>query len=428
MATLKYRNQNGDWISINNQKIIILHLTEHVDRYGYITYTVTSISNNSELNITNNKDFVNLVREKGIDNFLFYLEKNNILHLMTTIQIDEKVNRLRLESASLEYIDGFQTYTVHKIDFYAENANEIEGIYDDTDVSGGPCLIEGTLINMADGTKKAIENIEPGDMILSYNPTTESIVPAVAIQAYPTGLSRDFVTYHFSNGKYITAYKVHGIYNKKWGTIADIQDLNQDATLISSNNEAVSYCHKDRTEIPGTAKKRYNLISSNNLYFANDILLGHKPFRKNQFISRKKIQIPLDIKEVWDQDVQDYDAFNLATVSSNFNEEIKEINTIRIEKQRLIQKNKKLLNDSDYKNQKRVEGLIEDAEWEEYKKQRASWRKEINDNEEAYFLNEQRYQEKLAKYRNHQTPKTLFDKCCDRDNDIFEKVKNYFNK
>ncbi len=35
--------------------------------------------------------------------------------------------------------------------------------------SGGGCLVFGTLISMADGTKKAIENIVAGDEVVSYN-------------------------------------------------------------------------------------------------------------------------------------------------------------------------------------------------------------------------------------------------------------------
>ena len=41
------------------------------------------------------------------------------------------------------------------------------------------CLIEGTPINMYDGTYKNIEAVEPGDLVLSYNPVTKKQTPNI---------------------------------------------------------------------------------------------------------------------------------------------------------------------------------------------------------------------------------------------------------
>ena len=40
--------------------------------------------------------------------------------------------------------------------------------------SNNPCLIEGTPINMADGTEKPVELVHKGDIVLSYDPNTNT--------------------------------------------------------------------------------------------------------------------------------------------------------------------------------------------------------------------------------------------------------------
>ena len=47
-----------------------------------------------------------------------------------------------------------------------------------------PCIMEGTPMNMADGSEKLIEDIRSGDIILSYDSATETNVPAVVIDCY----------------------------------------------------------------------------------------------------------------------------------------------------------------------------------------------------------------------------------------------------
>lgn len=72
-----------------------------------------------------------------------------------------------LDEASGKTINNTTNTTIDFDDFY--------GAEDDSSSGGGPgggsggCLVYGTLIDMADGTTKAIENIVAGDKVVSYN-------------------------------------------------------------------------------------------------------------------------------------------------------------------------------------------------------------------------------------------------------------------
>ena len=61
------------------------------------------------------------------------------------------------------------------------------GVRNNTGGGTDPCLIEGTLITMADGTQKPIEEVKKGELILSYDPNTATQTSAIVIDAYVTG-------------------------------------------------------------------------------------------------------------------------------------------------------------------------------------------------------------------------------------------------
>ena len=291
-----------------------------------------------------------------------------------------------------------------------------------------PCLIEGTPINMFDGTEKPIEQVRAGDIVLSYNPITESQVPAVVLEAYPTGAERQYTVYNFSNGKHLTIYGLHGYYDKVSGTTQDIRDINRDKRLIDIDSNVIQWAGSRERYFAGKKKVRYNILTSNNLYFANGILLGSRPHNKLQYYLDRNIKLPENIESVWQQDCDDYNDYNEFLTDANFYKEVADDYQELAKSKNIIRVNKKRLELSDYKNAKQVEGLLNEEEWNSAKDKRSIYRHQINDNEILMKQHQKNVDDVIARYRQGKTSKSIFEACCERDNAIFEKVKNYFNK
>lgn len=289
-----------------------------------------------------------------------------------------------------------------------------------------PCLVEGTPINMADGSVKAVEALQAGDVVQSYDPVSGTLVAAVVVDAYVTGYSRKFAVYSFSDGRFLTVYGQHGIYNAASGTTKDIQGLNRNDKIVNIDGETVQWTGTRQMFYHGAKKRRYNLVTSNNLYFANGILLGHKPFSKLQRVLDAHVTVSEEIVEVWQSDCDDYNRYNAFLVSPEFHAEMKEASQNRARAEHIIAVNKKRLADSDYKAQKYVEGVLDESEWSEAKGKRAAWRKEIGDNEAVFEESRKRCEEIVLKYRGDTTARSMFEACCTRDNAIFDAVKAHF--
>ena len=299
----------------------------------------------------------------------------------------------------------------------------IEGTYDNS------CLIEGTSINMADGTEKAVEDLKTGDIVQSYDPATNTLVPAVVIKAYITGASRKYTAYNFSDGRYLTVYGMHGFYNEKSGMTKDIREINRNDRLINISGESIQWAGSRDVYFAGAKKLRYNVVTSNNLYFANGLLLGSRPYNKLQIALDRHLEISDSIKAVWQQDCDDYNNYTSYLNNPDFYMEIKDSYQELAKAKNIINVNKKRLANTDYKAQKFVEGLLNEEEWTTAKNNRALYRKEINDNESVITERRTQIDEIIAKYRGTEnTPRSIFEACCTRDNAIFEEVKAYFVK
>lgn len=214
--------------------------------------------------------------------------------------------------------DGVDQYTCNKCDAQWTKPSP-GGCYDEDDdgicdrcfkpIKPTTCLLEGTPIMMADGTTKAIEDIQPGDLLQSYNPITKEQTTAVAIESYATGENTDFDVYHFSNGNSAHIYIKHGFYNARTGCVQNLKEITDEDMLLDINGEVVT-CARIDTEHFDVPKKRYNLITSNNLYYADNVLLGHSPWFKYKLIQKRNYTIPDDILKLFKRDLLAYRQFH----------------------------------------------------------------------------------------------------------------------
>lgn len=292
------------------------------------------------------------------------------------------------------------------------------------------CLVEGTLIDMADGTSKPIEEIEPGELIKSYNPITKELTDAVVIDAYPTGKNRRYSAYNFTDGRSLVLFGYHQFYDDVTGTTVDIRKINNDHRLINIDKETdVKWAGTRYVLYHGLRKNRYNLISSNNLYFANGVLLGHKPFQKLEYVEDHSKSISDAIAKLWEQDCEDYNAVTASPADASVYLELKDVYEEYAEAENQIAIHKKKLADTDYKSIKRSENLIDDDEWEIIAADRQKWRDIVNENQVKF--DEQRAKINAAWRKRRPagwSDRSLFETCFERDNAAFELIKNYYVK
>ncbi len=78
------------------------------------------------------------------------------------------------------------------------------------------CLIEGTLITLADGTQKKIEDLEYGDQLLVFNHETGRMEAGILIMLDHTDVPRDWynvINLVFSNDEVLRIHNVHGLFD-----------------------------------------------------------------------------------------------------------------------------------------------------------------------------------------------------------------------
>lgn len=322
-----------------------------------------------------------------------------------------------------EYLD---TYPFYAINFTIIGYTKILKIKEIT-AEINPCLIEGTEITMSDNSIKTIEQVKAGDIVLSYDPIAKTKTNAIVLAAYKTGSSNDFMTYSFENGSFITAYGIEGYYENTEGAIKDLQKITKQDELITQDLTYTYFYLKKPYFHHGEKKNRYSLIVSNNLYFANGILLGHSPYKKYWGILEGLFTVPNDIKTIYKEECNKYNEFTDFINTKEYQAEVADSYSKLAKANEAIRTYKEKLSETDYKVQKYTEGVLTEAEWEEAKANRAAWRQVVNDNQELRRSLSTSVKTILNKYRKGITPKDLFEESCTKDNESFEIIKNYFD-
>lgn len=112
------------------------------------------------------------------------------------------------------------------------------------------CLVEGTQITLADGTTKAVENLQMGDMLIVFNHETGSYEYAPLLCNIHANVEADYydiINLHFSDGTLLRIVDEHGLFDKDLNKYVYINDENADdfvghkfVSVTCKNGETIS--------------------------------------------------------------------------------------------------------------------------------------------------------------------------------------------
>ena len=237
------------------------------------------------------------------------------------------------------------------------------------------CLEEGTLITMSDGSKKEIQELKQGDLVLGYdfenNKTCETICLG-SIETFSTEFKNFYI---FDNGKVLSTSEHHTIYDCATMNPIDVRNCVVGMKTLDINKEEVSLLAQHLNIISKNKSKYYQFITSNNTYFANEILNANYPADKLVWIREAMHQeIPEEIMEIFLEDSKETFGFEYIGTQEFLDDSLESLKEIR-KRQAIVDKNKKFLEDTDYVAIKKSEGCQVD---ESIIEQRESAREEIN--------------------------------------------------
>lgn len=247
------------------------------------------------------------------------------------------------------------------------------------------CLLEGTKISMADGSQKNIEDIQPGDLVKSINIETGEEINAVVLHLQLKDVKNEMTQLVFEDGSVLKTNGTHDIYNATKGTwvLSDL-DLELDDEILKEDGNHVKFIGTYNW-IGATKGKLYNfydIVTSNNCYYADGILCAHNPIRQftwlNPVMNSYADFIPEYLREI----VATYKDENARENDLLDNEEYRKESIQLFIKQRKKEKQletiKSKLAETDYVTIKSSEGISITPKMQELLNSRSKWREEFN--------------------------------------------------
>lgn len=129
------------------------------------------------------------------------------------------------------------------------------------------CFVAGTVVLMAGGAVKCIEDVRVGDKVKSYNPATGKVSEKRVLQTFENEVD-ELVTVSTSDGQQVTATPGHKFYaNNDW---VSAEDLRAGDVLVNVNGKKV-IVEQVQHELLDSPVKVYNFeVADNHTYFVGD--------------------------------------------------------------------------------------------------------------------------------------------------------------
>lgn len=219
------------------------------------------------------------------------------------------------------------------------------------------CVLEGTKITMADGSKKAIEDIKPGDEVLGYNFETGETVPTVVVMNLHEKPSRTTRMNLFSDGTMLSTVGEHHIFEVDGDPCRDVNDLKTDSKVMKENGDIVTFNgYYNRTD---ALFESYNLLTSNNTYFAEGIMNSCFPPAKFNHLKERHVDMPTQLFNEVETELNYSRDGAYRLNNPDFIREVIELTKNKRSIYETIKSDKKELADSDWSTIKLCEQVLE---------------------------------------------------------------------
>lgn len=353
-----------------------------------------------------------------------------------TVALKSDLNSFCTTSELNSSIDNKLTnyYTKNQVD------NLLSGL-DTGGSSGGTtdpeaCLIAGTQITMTDGSFKNVEDVKEGDLIKSLNPVTGEETEAVVLSNKIGEVSPRCNYLLFSNGTRVGVTWDHDVYNATKGTWTDTNgELDFKDEFIVEDNSRVTFIRKfENIGTPGGLRTNfYDLITSNNCYYANGVLFAHNPTRQSDWLL--SVERPQDLKElILSYKNETHRETDLVANDEYIAEYLKCINKVR-EAEVKLDKIKANLARTDYISLALIDGEDLSSEERDILANRKQWRKEYREYQAQYDESVKLAEAVDVKYSivsenvhdpSIQLRKRFFEESCIEANKHLDNFKEYY--
>jgi hypothetical protein len=134
------------------------------------------------------------------------------------------------------------------------------------------CVLPGTLITMADGTTKAVELVEAGDMVSSYDTKTNTFESSKVLSRFATR-NPNLVTVSFSNGSKFVCSPTHVMFTDKgWINASGLLNSRNKVKALSIDGSWVDILHIEATPYPADTFVYLVEVEKNHNLFVDGIL------------------------------------------------------------------------------------------------------------------------------------------------------------
>ena len=176
------------------------------------------------------------------------------------------------------------------------------------------CLVEGTLITLANGAVKKIEDVESSDWLAVWNFDDGKFDAAQPLWIKKAETTDRYNLLEFSDGSSLKTISQHRIFNKEKGmfTYPMTDDTPVGTTTFNINGEEVTLTHK---QVVNEQVRYYNIITNRHMnLFANGILTSCRynniyPIVDMKFVKEERKAIP---QEAYEVDSRYYEGLRLA--------------------------------------------------------------------------------------------------------------------
>lgn len=137
------------------------------------------------------------------------------------------------------------------------------------------CLTGDTLITLADGTQKRIDELTLKDKVLSYNPTTQELETdeITYVDSMENKTYTEYDIWTFSNGTIIKTVHRHRFYNVERQEMTYMERWNIGEHAINQNGELITLVSHENVK---EKVKHYTIFTKNQNYYANGLLSGNR--------------------------------------------------------------------------------------------------------------------------------------------------------